>query len=326
MLTTSNSPTIPDSSHFLPPVQIHVDTEISLVTFIERRFIPDHVQLKSAAGRAHYHAILKHVLRPETVDRLFKPYIRTVRTRLQTLPDWPYLDGLFLGELTSDHVSRLVASATRRGYSPQTVKHIKNVVSAILSHAQREGLIIGRNPASAVELPPMARRKSHHLSLAQAKSLLNSTRDPQRIAALLTIVTGLSIADICALRWKHVDFTTSQLWVERRSVWRRNVSSRKYLAEKSSSADSRKAECFPLSKTLLRTLHELKRNCHTTNPESCIVGSGSRILLRPIDLPLKSVARQLHMPWLSWQVVRRAHNDLRSELMLQLADDLLAPE
>lgn len=324
MLMTSNSPIVPDSSHFLPRVHLQLNTKLSLVTFIEKNFIPDHVQLKSAAGRAHYHAILKHVLRPETVDRLFKPYMPNVRTRLQTLPDWPYLDGLHLGELTSVHVSRLVASATLRGYSPQTVKHIKNVVSAILSHAQREGLIIGQNPASAVELPPMARRRQHHLTLAQAKSVLNSTRNPQRIAALLTIITGMSLADICALRWKHVDFTTSQLWIERRSARPRHLASRKSIAERSS--DARKTQCIPLSSTLLRTLHEIKRACSTNDPESCVIGKGSRTPLRPIDLPLKSVARQLHMPWLSWQVVRRAHNDLRSELMLQLADDLLAPE
>ncbi len=326
MLMTSSSSTVPDSSPLLPRLHIQSDTEISLVAYIENKFIPDHVLLKSAAGRAHYHAILKHVLRPETVDCLFKPYIQSIRTRLQTTPGWPYLDGLLLTELTSEHVSRLVASAMVRGYSPQTVKHIRNVVSAILSHAQREGLIIGRNPASAVELPPMARRKLHHLTLAQAKAVLNSTQNPQRIAALLTIVTGLSIADICALRWKHLDFTASQLWVERRSARRRNLASRKSTAERPSASDPRKTECFPLSRTLLRTLQELKHSCPDADSECCVVGKGSRTPLRPLDLPLKSVARQLHMPWLSWQVVRRAHSDLRSQLMLQIADDLLAAE
>jgi hypothetical protein len=42
-----------------------------LATFIERKFVPHHVRLKSETGRAHYQAILKHILRPETAGRIF---------------------------------------------------------------------------------------------------------------------------------------------------------------------------------------------------------------------------------------------------------------
>ena len=41
---------------------------VSTARFVETCFIPSHVALKTQAGRTHYHAILKHVLRPETVD------------------------------------------------------------------------------------------------------------------------------------------------------------------------------------------------------------------------------------------------------------------
>jgi hypothetical protein len=43
----------------------------TVATYVESRFIPQHVMRKAPAGRIHYHAILKHILNPETVDRIF---------------------------------------------------------------------------------------------------------------------------------------------------------------------------------------------------------------------------------------------------------------
>src|SRR5260370_38236242 len=82
------------------------DAMMPLVTFVEKRFIPDHVEHKSPAGRTHYHAILKHVMKPDVVDRLFAPYVRIAKTRLKAVPDWPDLDDVRLCDLNSDHVRR----------------------------------------------------------------------------------------------------------------------------------------------------------------------------------------------------------------------------
>ena len=41
--------------------------------FVESKFIPEHVEHKTFAGKTHYQAILKHLLRPETVNRVFNP-------------------------------------------------------------------------------------------------------------------------------------------------------------------------------------------------------------------------------------------------------------
>src|SRR5215472_169984 len=196
--TLSNSIPLFEDSKFTSRMHLVADSELPLVTFVEKRFLPNHVQHKSVSGRAHYHAILKHVLKPETVDRLLAPHTGPARTRLKTIPDWPYLDGVLLSELTADHVRQLVVCATRAGYSPQTVKHIRNVVSAILAHARREGFQVVNNAISEVDLPAMARRKSHHLTIQQTKIVLNAMRDSERTAALLTIITGLNISQICA--------------------------------------------------------------------------------------------------------------------------------
>src|SRR4051812_37283954 len=144
-----------ESTQSSPPSRSLEGSTVSTVEFIENRFIPNHVALKTQAGRSHYHAILKHVLRPETVDRLLLPYRRTSRSRLKSIPGWPYLDETRLCDIGPDHVRQLTSLAANHGYSPQTVKHIKNVVSAIISHAKKERLLSGDNPIAEVHLPPV---------------------------------------------------------------------------------------------------------------------------------------------------------------------------
>ena len=42
----------------------------SVADFVKQHFIPEHVAIKRYSGRAHFYAILKHVLSPEEVDRI----------------------------------------------------------------------------------------------------------------------------------------------------------------------------------------------------------------------------------------------------------------
>ena len=43
----------------------------SIGEFVERRFIPEHVAIKTPAGRSYFRTILNHVLPPEQVARAF---------------------------------------------------------------------------------------------------------------------------------------------------------------------------------------------------------------------------------------------------------------
>ena len=312
----------PRGAHAMHSIQ---NSDISVVMFVEKKFIPDHVQFKSPSGRAHYQAILKHIVRPETVERLFAPYFEPARTRMKTLRDWPYLDGVLLGDITADHVRHLVASACGHGYSPQTVKHIRNVIGAILSHARKEGFVIAGDPVSSVELPPMARRESHHLTIAQAKQVINSMQNPERAAALLAIITGMSIKDIGALQWKHVNLSSSPLWIDGDFLPAESIASARHPGAKNHRpSHTHRPKYFSLTSPLGQALSEFKIGSHVSDPDCYVLGGNGPVRLS--DLKLKPIARKLHMPWLSWQVIRRAHEDLLSELRFQLADDLIAGE
>jgi len=292
--------------------------------FIERKFIPEHVEKKTASGRTHYQAILKHILRPETVERLFAPYVGIAKARLRAVPDWPYLDNVRLCDLTSDHARQLVSSASARGYSPQTVKHIRNVISAIIAHAKRERMFNGDNPITAVESPPITRKKSHDLTIEQAKTMLKLMHYPEREIALIMISTGMSASEICALQWKHINPTQTTICSDGQLIPPRSVSIRKtWCVDAVVDVNTLKRRDLGLPELLII---KLKRRRNITNPDDFVFTTPSGSPLRPANLKmsrLKPIGRELDMPWLSWQVLRRAHDALVSELIVKLTNDLV---
>jgi integrase len=303
------------------------DSLISLAAFIERKFIPHHVELKSLSGRTHYQAILKHILRPETVERLFTPYVRTAKARLKAAPDWPYLDDTRLCDLNADHVRQLTSSASARGYSHQTVKHIRNVMSAIVSHARREHMFNGDNPISEVELPPMPHKESHNLTIVEAKTILGMMKYPEREIALITITVGMSISEICALQWKHVNLTGSTIYADGKLVPPRSILvSRQWNAVGVVEANSNRVRQVTIPDPLIQALARLRRRHDNADSNSFVIANREGNPIRPSSvgtLRLKPIGRELEMPWLSWQVLKRAHDALLSELRVQLTDDLV---
>jgi integrase len=303
------------------------DSSISLAAFIERKFIPHHVELKSLSGRTHYQAILKHILRPETVERLFSPYVATTKARLKAAPDWPYLDDISLCDLNANHVRQLTSSASAHGYSHQTVKHIRNVMSAVVSHARREHMFSGDNPISEVELPPMTHKESHNLTIVEAKAILGMMKYPEREIALITITIGMSISEICALQWKHVNLTGSTIYADGKLIPPRSILvSRQWNAVGVVEANSNRVRQVMIPDPLIQALIKLRRRHGSANPNSFVIANREGNPIRPSSvgtLRLKPIGRELEMPWLSWQVLKRAHDALLSELRVQLSDDLV---
>lgn len=303
------------------------DPTMSLATFIETKFIPNHVEHKSLAGRTHYHALLKHVLKPETVDRLFTPYDGSVKGRLRVLPDWPYLDDVRLCDLNADHVRQLVNSASARGYSHQTLKHIRNVISAIVSHARRERLFSGENPIAEVDLPPVYGKTSPNLTILQAKRLLRLMQYPEREIALITITTGMSISEICALQWKHVNLTGSTIYRDGKLLPPRSlVVTRQWNASGVVDANAGRVRNVLLPEPLIHMLARRRERGSIADGDRFVIATRDGNPVRPASvriLRLKPIGRELEMPWLSWQVLKRAHDALLSELRIKLSDELV---
>ncbi len=81
-----------------------------------------------------------------------------------------------------------------------------------------------------------------------------------------------------------------------------------------------------VSRPLARVLQNLKLETPFADPESYVLAASSGVPICPASLRmlrLKPIGRKLDMPWLSWQVLKGAHDTLLSELRLQLNNDLV---
>lgn len=300
---------------------------ISVAAFVHKKFIPNHVELKRLAGRTHYHAILKHLITPEKVDGFFASYPKTANARLKAVPGWPYLDDVRLCDLTPNHVRQLVLSAALHGYSPQTVKHIRSVLGAIIKHAKKERMFDGENPISEVELPPTSPTRSHELTVLQAKKLLKSMQYPEREIALITISTGMNISEVCALQWKHMNLTRKTVLSDEDQIpGESSIVKKQWTGDTIIDLTANRERVVELPKALVQVLLQLKRNRRIVDQDQFLIATTEGHAMRPADtltMYLKPIGKRLGMPWISWQILRRAHHSLLSELRTRLTDELV---
>jgi hypothetical protein len=300
---------------------------MSVAEFVGSKFIPEHIERKSLAGRRHYQSMLKHILRPDTVDQLFNESIAR-KSRLKAIPGWPYLDNVQLCELREQHVRDLTGAAFARGYSAQTVTHIRNVLGVIVVHAKRARLFADENPVTGVELPHICHKTRQDLTVAQAMAMLKMMRYPEREIALIAITTGISIQEICGLQWKHINLTKAAVDCDGDTIPAGSILIRQHwnpegIVELHFSRIRLTKIPEPLSVILLR----LKQEALSPDPNAFVLSTPAGAPIRPTSLRvtrLNVIGRKIAVPWLSWQVVKRAHGAMLSELRMQLNNDLVS--
>ena len=308
--------------------QIVASSRITLAEFVGIKFLPEYIEQKSFAGRRHYQAMLKHILLPETVDQLFNSGSTQQKSRLKAVPAWPYLDKVKLCELQEHHVRDLTVAAVAQGYSAQTVKHIRNALGVIIAHAKRERLFADENPVSGVELPPICRKKPHDLTIAQAMAMLKMMRYPEREIALIAITTRMSIQEICGLQWKHVNLTQAGADCDGETIPSGSILLKQHWnSEGIVQLHSSRIRLIDVPEPLSVVLLRLKHEALSSDPNAFVLATPSGAPIRPASLQmtrLKVIGRKIAIPWLSWKVVKRAHDAMLSELRIQLNSDLVS--
>lgn len=114
----------------------------------------------------------------------------------------PVLGDFRLEDLRERHVQAWLDGLQM---SPQYVSHCRAFLRRVLNVAVAQRAL-ERNPAKAVELPPIPRYRARPMSAGEARALLDATAD-DRLAALwrLALVTGFRISELLALGWDDVD-------------------------------------------------------------------------------------------------------------------------
>jgi site-specific recombinase XerC len=307
----------------------HLSERISPMTlaeFVRHRFIPEHVAVKHSSGKAHFYAMLKHVITPEQVDHAFGIDSDKSRGKLKTIAGWPYLDEAKLSEVSSAQVQEIISTALQRGYSTQTVTHIRNVIRKIFSHACKVHCFSGRNPASLVTLPRPAHSAGRILTYDQLHCVIRNMRYPEREIALLSVLTEMSIAEICGLQWKFINLSDVRHlidgeWVPPRTI---AVRTQSYRSKFGSVLSTRKRD-IPIPDLVHSILHSLKLKRMFTHSDSFVFSSRSGTPINQDNFAarrLKVIGKRIDMSWLSWNVFHRTNVQLTSQYRSQLYNEL----
>jgi len=303
-----------------------VSSRVTVAEYIECRFVPEYIALKTSAGRAHFRSILKFVLSSEAMQRAFKANSRTAKQPLGPIPGWPYMDSIPLGEVTRSWVQGVVSGALDRGYSVQTATHIRNVIRMFFAHAAQNRFFFGENPAASVILPGMVRKTAHVLTLDQLKRFLQSADYPEREIALMGTLTTMSMAEICGLQWKYVNFSELRRridgdWLDAKTIAVRMQSCR---GEFGPVISSRKRN-VGLPDLLNSALSQLRCRTKFGGQDDYVFASRSGSPVSQDNLAnrkLKTLGETLGMPWLSWHVFHRSREPLYGEIGHRLQNEL----
>lgn len=288
--------------NFLSKLDAATSTPSSVMTvgqFVEQCFIPEHVATLKRSGRLHYQSMLKHVLRFLSAERI--------------------------RDVAMDLVQRLVSSMVAQGYSVQTAVHVRNVVSAIFTHAKKKGWFAGDNPATLVRLPEMVRKEAHALIFEQARALIAALKSPVREMVMFAILTSMNVAEILGLQWKRVNLTEDYATVDGEPIPPMTIAVRRqwYRGEYGSVKARSRRRDIPIPVVLRDVLTQMRQRKSWTGPEDPVFAARTG---RPLDehnmarRSLKPVGTSLGMPWLSWHCFRRTHTTLAHELGMAFMD------
>lgn len=302
---------------------------MTVAEFVERRFLPEHVAMLKPAGKTHYKALLPHVLLGIPEKR------RSFKDKKMKDGKWGEdedqvrrhcgIGKLRLRDVTHEPAQKLVSEAINRGYSVQTARHIKNVVSAVFTYAAEMQWFSGRNPAEFVRLPEMEHRTPQALSFEQLKALLQLLEPVPRAMVLCASLTSMNIAEICGLRWKRLNLTTEPIVVDGEAVPGLHVAVREqwYLRQWGSVKAKARRRNLPIPSILADELRTLKQKVNPQSQDDPVF-AGAIAPSQPLDQQamlndhVRKASAAIGVPALGWHDLRRTFATLADQLGLSI--------
>ncbi|HJY87291.1 MAG TPA: site-specific integrase [Candidatus Acidoferrales bacterium] len=100
----------------------------------------------------------------------------------------------------------------RAGYSSSTIHGIRTTLAKVLDAAVESGF--DRNPAHSIRISEReAKPEKRVLTSAQIRALLPALTEPYHTIVLVAVLTGMSIGEILALRWKPLGLSRGAIEV-----------------------------------------------------------------------------------------------------------------
>ncbi|MCI0998934.1 site-specific integrase [Ochrobactrum sp. C6C9] len=141
-------------------------------------------------------------------------------TELCELNIRPLLGDVILNKLKTERIDNALSTALvsgridgKGGLSPTTVRHIRRVLVMALGQAVTWELL-QRNPATTSKAPKLVKKPMKAFDANQTATLLQAVEGRRlHMPVLLAVMCGMRRGEIAALRWKHVDFEGSRIFV-----------------------------------------------------------------------------------------------------------------
>ena len=132
------------------------------------------------------------------------------RRDLAALQAWSQAQGLALLALDGNDIRAFVASEHRRGLSPKSLQRRLSACRSLYRWLLKQGEIAA-SPAEAVRAPKAPRKLPQVLDVDEAVQLVEVATDAPlglRDRALLELFysSGLRLSEVCALKWRDLDF------------------------------------------------------------------------------------------------------------------------
>jgi integrase len=271
---------------------------VSVREYWEKHFRPSLKRLRPR-GRQHYHTMIEgHVL--------------------------PALGGESLRDVKLINVQHLIYEKQDE-YSPQTLTHLRNVVSALFKHARKMQMYKGPLPTEGLELPEMKRVKKRPLEPDQLQKFLMAFKGFSPIHELLLTlaILGPRIGEASGLRWMRLNLTGGVKYQEDIAFGPLTAliqdnwvpTTKKFLGPEGMTYGETKSQAglrlVPLPRVLVKALGDWRQR--TEFPED-----GDHVFPtkkgKPFDhhnqgqKVLKPMAKQLGMEWVSWHNFRHTAN------------------
>src|SRR5688572_23709414 len=162
-----------------------------------------------AIGDFLAHIVVERHMSAHTLD--------AYRRDLGALAQWAGTQGEDVTALHAEQVRAFVAAEHRRGLTPKSLQRRLSACRSFYGWLVRQGRLAS-SPAAVIRAPKAPRKLPQVLDPDEAKALVEVPTDAPlglRDRALLELFysSGLRLSELCALRWRDLDFTQALVTV-----------------------------------------------------------------------------------------------------------------
>jgi len=215
----------------------------------------------------------------------------------------PRFGDLPLCDISTDRIQTYVTHLRKKNYSPRSINHFHEVLSAVLRSAVRWRRLES-NPAEGVILPTIVPvRPKWALTPQEAGALIGRLAPKPRAMVALAILTGMRRGELLGLRWKCIDERNKRVRIEEAC----------YKGHFDTAKTSAGRPALPIAAPVLALIQDWKRRSRRTQPEDLVFGTKHGQPENPNNILRRHIypaCEALKLRRASWLALRRTFSSL----------------